>query len=321
MERECENCKCLYVVNIHNQKYCSRKCRDSHYYKTKYKDNRRHEVICKCCGKEFRTNDKKQGYCSLSCGAASSSNKRNEETLTEREKAFAEKLEGNRGDLRYVSGYIDGEKPVTIMCLICNTTFQKGAGRFRGSKIHSVRCDNCERIEAEQKLEEKRRLIEHNQKLREKAKAERERLKKEIRLKELEKKKHYKYCLSCNERFETISKRKMYCSQQCGKREQNRRKGLRRREQLKLNGRVDYSITLGKLIKRDKGICHICNNKVDLTADSNSNEYPSIDHVFPVAKGGTHTWDNVKLAHRGCNNIKNDKIYFETESGQVALTI
>lgn len=32
--------------------------------------------------------------------------------------------------------------------------------------------------------------------------------------------------------------------------------------------------------------------------------YPSIDHVIPVSKGGLHSWENVKLAHRKCNTRK-----------------
>ena len=36
-------------------------------------------------------------------------------------------------------------------------------------------------------------------------------------------------------------------------------------------------------------------------------EYPSIDHVVPLSKGGTHTWDNVHLAHKRCNMVKGNK--------------
>ena len=37
-------------------------------------------------------------------------------------------------------------------------------------------------------------------------------------------------------------------------------------------------------------------------------QYPSIDHVIPLAKGGLHAWSNVKLAHKGCNEQKGDRI-------------
>ena len=36
--------------------------------------------------------------------------------------------------------------------------------------------------------------------------------------------------------------------------------------------------------------------------------YPSIDHIYPVSKGGMHAWNNVQLAHRKCNTYKSDSI-------------
>lgn len=115
-------------------------------------------------------------------------------------------------------------------------------------------------------------------------------------------------CPSCNNTFKPDHFRQKYCTKLCEKREQNRRKEIRRRERLKRNGYVDYSIALGKLIKRDKGICKICGGFVDQSVYSNHDNYPSIDHIIPVSKGGTHTWDNVQLAHRKCNREKRDML-------------
>lgn len=63
-------------------------------------------------------------------------------------------------------------------------------------------------------------------------------------------------------------------------------------------------ITLSALDERDGGICHLCKGIVDWSAHHTANRYPSIDHVIPLANGGSHTWDNVKLAHRLCNSRK-----------------
>jgi len=52
------------------------------------------------------------------------------------------------------------------------------------------------------------------------------------------------------------------------------------------------------------GHWYICNHKVIKSKDTNHDLYPSIEHVIPIAKGGKHTWDNVKLAHRKCNMEK-----------------
>lgn len=34
----------------------------------------------------------------------------------------------------------------------------------------------------------------------------------------------------------------------------------------------------------------------------------SIDHIRPLSKGGTHTWDNVQLAHLKCNIKKGNRV-------------
>ena len=34
--------------------------------------------------------------------------------------------------------------------------------------------------------------------------------------------------------------------------------------------------------------------------------YPTLDHIIPLAKGGTHTWNNVQCACAMCNSEKRD---------------
>lgn len=34
----------------------------------------------------------------------------------------------------------------------------------------------------------------------------------------------------------------------------------------------------------------------------------TLDHIIPLSKGGTHTWDNVQLAHMSCNAGKCDRL-------------
>lgn len=75
----------------------------------------------------------------------------------------------------------------------------------------------------------------------------------------------------------------------------------RRRSQQKTGD----SIPIGELRIRDKDICHICKKLVT--------ENFTIDHIIPLSRGGTHTWDNVGLAHNRCNNIKGIKTLEELE--------
>lgn len=60
-------------------------------------------------------------------------------------------------------------------------------------------------------------------------------------------------------------------------------------------------ITIDKLIERDGNICYICGIRTSTKGGSYDPKYPNIEHVIPRAKGGTHTWDNVKVACRYCN--------------------
>ena len=80
-------------------------------------------------------------------------------------------------------------------------------------------------------------------------------------------------------------------------------------------GDHDNDITLEKLYKRDGGKCYLCgiicdwNDGIDKDGTFVAGQmYPSIDHVFPLSKGGHHTWENVKLACRGCNSRKRNTL-------------
>lgn len=68
------------------------------------------------------------------------------------------------------------------------------------------------------------------------------------------------------------------------------------------------SISLQALVLRDNGICWLCGKPCNIDADSNDNEYPSIDHVVPISKGGKDEWSNIKLAHRLCNSLRGNKV-------------
>ena len=80
----------------------------------------------------------------------------------------------------------------------------------------------------------------------------------------------------------------------------------------------DESITLRLLICRDKGICQICGkpvNMADIKSGHIGRHYPTLDHIIPLSKGGSHTWDNVQLAHMGCNAGKGDKEGYNGKAG------
>lgn len=81
-----------------------------------------------------------------------------------------------------------------------------------------------------------------------------------------------------------------------------------REQRLYRNGKPDLSISLKGVYRRDKGYCRGCGRHLEFMEDFNSDDYPSIDHIMPLAKGGLHRWDNVQLMCRGCNRRKRDAI-------------
>jgi 5-methylcytosine-specific restriction endonuclease McrA len=57
-------------------------------------------------------------------------------------------------------------------------------------------------------------------------------------------------------------------------------------------------------IARDKPSCHICGKPIDYTLKHLDPMSFVVDHVKPLAKGGSDTLDNKKAAHRECNSKK-----------------
>jgi 5-methylcytosine-specific restriction endonuclease McrA len=64
-------------------------------------------------------------------------------------------------------------------------------------------------------------------------------------------------------------------------------------------------ITWQELGERDGWVCHLCNGKVKkLGGRAKQPKGATVDHLVPIADGGSHTWDNVALAHRSCNTSR-----------------
>ena len=219
-------------------------------------------------------------------------------SLEDRAKEFDRRLKERDNTKEYYSDYTDGVSKVKIRCLTCGTVYEVGANivRTKYKKIYRHECARLEKQKKERELairaEQKKRLSNANKILKN------------------SKQLTFNICECCGELFIGDNK---YCTQRCRNRNSEHRATRMRLERAKENGYVDYTISLDKLIKRDNNICYICNrecNRLDYTYKGNTfvagNYYPSIDHVIPLAKGGTHEWENVKLAHRICNSLKRD---------------
>ena len=62
----------------------------------------------------------------------------------------------------------------------------------------------------------------------------------------------------------------------------------------------------GTLLMRDNWRCQLCGDKVNKKLLSPHLMAPSLDHIIPFTKGGTHERKNVQLAHLSCNMKKHN---------------
>lgn len=354
----CKECGKLLEGEKNAQKFCGPECRyiysqnignKAHYIKP---FGWKHHGFCSHCGKEFESNHKKK-FCDKKCQTQATREKAKEERaalkgdciqcgkklplkrhcfcsdkcqhLAEKkteiiwkpltEDIIRHRIEERYSHIEYVSGCSTG-KPITVRCKTCGGEYEVNEQCSRKPKKipcpYCIESDNASKKEAFEQCKLIISLIdilERRKKL----------------LDGIERRK--RCCAICGKEFVSYNGSLM-CGPECRKRNRKKYKNIRK-IRVRCNGYIDSSISLDRLIKRDKNTCHICGgrcDKRDYSLDENINfivgpKYPSIDHVQPLSRGGSHTWDNVKLAHCICNSIKSDHKCYERTNGQMALAI
>lgn len=73
-------------------------------------------------------------------------------------------------------------------------------------------------------------------------------------------------------------------------------------------GSFDFEVIhIPTVMERDGWRCHICGDEVDRTV-THGLDRSSLDHVVPLARGGSHTYDNVRASHWRCNHSKGARL-------------
>lgn len=93
--------------------------------------------------------------------------------------------------------------------------------------------------------------------------------------------------------------------------ESNRQRSHRRRSWERAGSGIDVDL----LWAESDGYCPDCGTKINRAAKWRQPGFGSVDHIFPLSRGGTHTQDNVRLTCLPCNISKGAKIITNEQKG------
>lgn len=212
-----------------------------------------------------------------------------------------------RGCFEYAGNYTGSDGHVDLRCKKCGSVFTASSITLRQGG--AIVCKQCKENEKLLRAEEARqaRIAASEERKRTLAREQEER--------------SHRICAECGAPFVSPQYRK-FCSEQCRRKNENRRKDARRRGYRRKS-------TLTKLYERDHGVCYICGRKCDFEdytiRDGTflvGQTYPTVEHVVPVCLGGDDEWDNVRLACFACNTKKSRHSAVSVDvSGQLSLTL
>lgn len=234
---------------------------------------------CKLCGKEFTPEHWRRLYCSEECSAQ------------------AKRI----NDLRWWRKAHNYEPPGKKVCSVCGAEFvpktatQEACSRECCSRLRNIK-KYCNGLTGEAREEYKRQRREANAKPPKVSTW------------------FTGTCKVCGKEFRTLNPKQVTCSKECSK----KLKYARKQHRIPKEQTIDKDITLEALYRRDSGVCYLCGGLCDWNdrdAENNivGDSYPSIDHVIPVARGGLHAWNNVRLAHFKCNWEKGAELIEKAE--------
>ena len=244
---------------------------------------------CKGCGVEFQTTDPRKRYHKSGCGRFKREKQTNEWLLANRPNFLTEpclacgapvvqyRTRRYDGELRYCTKRCEGNSRMIATWPPINTHGAQCAIRSKCIDCQSLvrygtqRCMHC----SDQFRNQAQRLM--------------------FRLKWL----LPRSCSICSSSFKSWGKDKR-CPQ-C--------KTLRDR----VVAAGDKSVTLLNVYTLDQGVCSICSGHTRHPDDwripgKREPDLPSIDHIKPISRGGTHDWTNVALACLRCNILKSNRL-------------
>lgn len=114
-------------------------------------------------------------------------------------------------------------------------------------------------------------------------------------------------CVVCNTSFITRHV-DITCSDECqDERARDIKHSAEQRRRARERKAFVANVNRKQIFKRDGHRCHICKAMTNPKAKVPNPKAPTIDHIIPLAKGGTHEPSNVATACFMCNCLKSDR--------------
>jgi len=271
----CECCGKEFECCFGKTRYCSKQCSD--YARRTHPKMVQYHKACRVCGRSFETLRSRSVTCSPECAKIYN---RHSPTSKKHINTTEKWVNAVQDGFEYVS---HSKGRIKIKCKCCGNVIERAKSTVRNK---NVKCEYCE--EAKQLQEARQKMA--------------------CFLIALKDAKTPKQCASCGKTFTSNHPTQKYCSEKC-KKTRKKSAGTYRRRCRHYGVYYDPSVTRIKVVRRDKNICQICGktcNPKDKSWGSLGPDFPTLDHIIPLAKGGTHTWNNVQCACAICNSYKRD---------------
>lgn len=263
---------CGQVCRSIGANYCSWECEQVAHKKNTVR-------VCKQCGAQFLPKMvDRVSFCSRACSALFNSHARGGVSPTCKGcgQKFITKRNGATAD--YCSQCVSDRKERLVACSMCGKDF------IPRTNMQMMCSDECraEIAKAQAKAYGATKRTEHQARERQ--------------------------CPECDMLFtpEYGHSHRAFCSDACGKRYHAR---IAKRVRIARAHAVAYeSVDLFAVFKRDGWRCYICGVETPRKLRGTHHDCaPELDHVVPLAHGGSHTYGNVACACRKCNQIKSDR--------------
>jgi len=311
----CLNCGKL--LTYHRGKFCSDKCQAQNAYKQlEYKH------ICSHCGINYSSRKKDQKYCSLACANKVNVLPHSGVNFHPIEPIPSYICQGCGGVIKPRIGHRKPSKGHNYKYCSKKCAFEHysdygktwnktGEPKPRYCRVYFFNCVVCNKLSCSNTKVQKtcsdkcRRLWSYH------SNPNKDLWNLKKRQKHIWKPTTSRICKWCNNKFDS-SGNNVYCTPECSllatrefKKNQNLKRKLRKTKAYVSN------VIRKDIYKRDNWICQICGKKVKRDLSFPDPLSASIDHIIPLANGGTHEPKNVQLAHFICNSIKSNNVVNE----------